>query len=202
MKTKKYIFIILSIICLSFLFIMINMKIKFDKVYEERKDVSSIYNELYQSGALKIIQEFFVNNFDTIDQNYQEIISTPTHKILKIRLRDLEKYTKDKKILDAAKKLVENEFYNIKATKNLDLDFTEIYTKKVYLTYKSTPTYHYLIYYPEEKNRYSYMFNKNDDWYAFASDSPEDAQDFSTFLDITPEWLLPYFEARSFFKKN
>ncbi len=199
MTTKKYILIIILIILFIFLFNIVNTKVKFDKIYNERENVS-IYNELYESGTLKTIQEFFLNNFDTIDKNYQEAITTPTHKILEIKLQHLDKYTNDKKILDAARKLVENGFYNIEITKKIGANFIEIYTKKVYLTYKNIPTYHSLIYFPKEKNRYKYIFNKTDDWYAFSTDSPEDAQDFSTFLDITPEWLLPYFEAKSFLK--
>uniref|UniRef100_UPI000AB588F8 hypothetical protein n=1 Tax=Tenacibaculum ovolyticum TaxID=104270 RepID=UPI000AB588F8 len=166
--------------------------------YEERENVN-IYNELYTSGTLKIIQDFFMNNFNTIDKDYEEVITTETHKILEIKLKDIKKYINNIEVLNAANKLIENEFYSIDVRKKIDSDFIKISTERKYLTYKNIPTYHCLIYNPEEKNRDKYFFNEKDNWYVFSIDSPEDEED--RFLDFSPEWALPYYEAVNFFKK-
>jgi hypothetical protein len=194
MSYRKYILIVLLILVSLFVFHFKNKQSKFEIIYKQREDVS-LYNELYTDGTLRIIQNFSI---DIID-HHEEVITTSTHKILHLKLRDIKKYTNDLEVLNTGHKLLENEFYVIDISKNLKSGYIKIFTKKKYLMRDNTPTYHCLVYDDRERNL-AYRFKENDNWYAFSIDSPEDAKE--RFLDFTPEWLIPYLEAQDFFKRQ
>lgn len=194
MSYRKYILIVLLILVSLFVFHFKNKQSKFEIIYKQREDVS-LYNELYTDGTLRTIQNFSI---DIID-HHEEVITTSTHKILHLKLRDIKKYTNDLEVLNTGHKLLENEFYVIDISKNLKSGYIKIFTKKKYLMHDDIPTYHCLVYDDRERNL-AYRFKENNNWYAFSIDSPEDAKE--RFLDFTPEWLIPYLEAQDFFKRQ
>lgn len=194
MSYKKIILLILSIIVIGFLLDFWRMQIKYDKVYKERHNVE-FYKKLYDLGILTPIKDFVISNFD---KNKDIVITTKSHKIQEIWLKKLKEYTNDSKVKEAINKLIENGFYELYASESLISGRIEISIRKKFLYYNDIPTYHCLIYDTEKRN--SFRFDEKNNWYVFSMDSPEDTRE--RFLDFTPEWLIPYLEAKDFFRYN
>lgn len=220
MKPKRYIVVVFLLILFGLLLNRIRLWAAFEKVYDQRKDVS-VYNELHTSGALQTLEKFVATHFDTIFQSYAEgvdtgpyevirpapykdrdhvrIVNNLNYKILRISFKNIKRSSSNLTLRKACDKLMEYHFYEVEITKDMSANFIEIYMENIYLVYKNIPNYHGIIF--DKRDRKSYRFSENDHWYAFSVDNPEDAELFSHFFDFTPDWLRPYFEAQDFFNK-
>jgi len=190
MKRSKKILIVILIFIVSCCIYAQYTKLKFDKIYENRSTYGIIYKDIYDSGVLERIKPFLFNHFDatiTTDNGFS------SRKFLLYNTKDL---TNDAAILSAADYLMKKGFYRIELVYK-DGERNELSVGQTFLRYKHIPTRHYLIF---SKNfEYKFRYAQNDKWFFYSSDEePSDG----IWIDSRPEWLMPYFEAFDFFKKN
>lgn len=198
MKIIKKILLVFAIVLFVLCCYLQYMKHKFDKIYENRTSFQK-YEVLYTSGVLNIFRDFVISNIDTIseidrDESYGELA---IYKDV-IFLSDIYRFTKDTTIRQCIKAISDAGFGKLQIIKDKSEESMSLHFKKRFLEYKKVPTFQTIIY--NENINSDSTFNKDDSWYFFSSDNQWDILD--NFLDPRPEWVLPYFEAFDFFKRN
>ena len=173
------------------------LKMKFDKIYAKRESeyIYHKYDDLYRSGALNRFRDFVLQNYDTISSKYELGLGDIRYRIE--IWSQLSILTKDSSVLYAMEEISKYRFYDVYIEDDKKNDSIVIEFEKMFLQYKLTPTYHCIIY--SKDREYEYRFDENDSWFFFTVDDNE--HDLGHFMDLRPEWSLPYFEAFEFFKR-
>lgn len=165
-------------------------KCLFDIIYENRDDHFSMYQSLYKSGKLDTIRSF-------LTKNYASLTSSRDMKHPIIYLSSIQTLTKDSSVVSAANNLLDLGFYSVHINCCPSLKY-ELRINRLFLEYKSIPTYHCIKY--TKRFGTEYRFDSDDYWYYYSFDKKDHTP--QNFLNVFPKWSLPYFEAFHFFTQN